>query len=870
MFKHELRCEICHTRFDSHYNIPKVLACGHTICSRCLDRMRDKNINRCPFDRKVIEYDEDKVPNNFYILSLIDGSVKGNVCIIESEKDEEQLELSPKTVVNNPGWKNTQAGFIKDDILYTAESNGFIYCTDLKTGEWWFLYLSQFWGNHFFHNPCSNKMFLIDHNGSLFQLFQKNYYTQIGKKNSWKNTAHICVYDDKMYSVETSDKLYETCLENGRWKEIGAKTNCEENLDYDVNGVSHEISENGDNGLDGDHSENSNEAIHTMNERESLDAEINTHNNNNYSNSHNFDMPFDDPLFQFNIGGFNLRIPNFLAGITNFTKTKILLDTKDDLNLNKLSSKLKEEQNYFNVKDTVMLISTKKNILISNKLGELMKLDAVTGVAKLLKKDFFGNILSYSCNLTHVYFFEKGSKTIYRMFIKDDDTDINDYVIKNLERDVKVSDIERKLTNLNLDSLNKKSYVSGDLNEFPLNNSSAYYKVLSENNLKLERTFLSNENKEKISDPHLQSINSMDFPSSDVNLEAYPNKINSEINKINNVESCLKYNPNYLQVQKFIELDEQVNPIKVIASETRIVIIDKKGDLWVHDIKTKEKKTYQCLFMLRNCHLQNSIIVGEGDLVILDPIRLSLNKLNILTGTEVIMLHSLKFLSTIKSIFSAGTKLYFIDIAGNLYNLLEAEKKIVQIGSSGICRYLIDSAVHKNFLFSIENNILYKTNLSDGTFVEIKNEYTNNYKYFFADYIQLVFISKDDIIFLVSPGESFKLKKKFYFQNISKIQPLTFFKNHIIFYNTDNRSIDAINLDECVTGEEIKEFADEKDEKIKFEVTSKMINETDKIRDPNMKAKVMVKDFPEVLMFINNTECLACITKDGLIYKLYC
>ena len=133
--------------------------------------------------------------------------------------------------------------------------------------------------------------------------------------------------------------------------------------------------------------------------------------------------------------------------------------------------------------------------------------------------------------------------------------------------------------------------------------------------------------------------------------------------------------------------------------------------------------------------------MGDGDLVILDPIRLSLNKLNIITGTEVIMLHSLKFLSTIKHIFSSGTKLYFIDVSGNLYNFLESEKKIAQIGSSGICRYLIDGAIYKNFLYSIENNILYKTNLNDGSFVEVKNDYTHDYKYFFSDYVQLIFIS---------------------------------------------------------------------------------------------------------------------------------
>ena len=218
MFKYELRCEICSSKFDSNYNIPKVLICGHTVCSKCVDRMKEKNLTRCPFDRKIVDFDDEKIANNYYILSLIDGSIKENpnTCEVEAE---EVFELTPKPVINNPGWKNTLDGFIVNDILYTIESNGFFYCTDINTGEWWFLYLNQFWGRHFFNNTAKNKMFMIDQYGNLFHIFPKNYYKQVGKKSCWRNTSHLAVLNDKLYSIETSHRLYETNLDTGKWTE---------------------------------------------------------------------------------------------------------------------------------------------------------------------------------------------------------------------------------------------------------------------------------------------------------------------------------------------------------------------------------------------------------------------------------------------------------------------------------------------------------------------------------------------------------------------------------------------------------------------------------------------------------------------------
>jgi hypothetical protein len=62
---------------------------------------------------------------------------------------------------------------------------------------------------------------------------------------------------------------------------------------------------------------------------------------------------------------------------------------------------------------------------------------------------------------------------------------------------------------------------------------------------------------------------------------------------------------------------------------------------------------------------------------------------------------------------------------------------------------------------------------------------------------------------------------------------VSYFRNHIIFYNKPSKSIESVNIDDG-------------------------------------SHKVMVENFPDVNMFICNNDFLACISKEGVIYKLYC
>jgi hypothetical protein len=769
MLKFELKCEICNSKFDLNYNIPKVLVCGHTVCSKCVDRMKEKNLTRCPFDRKLIDFEEDKIAINYYILSLIDGSIKDNINTCEDEVEEE-FSLSPKPVINSPGWKNTLDGFIRGDILFTIESNGFFYCTDLNTGEWWFLYLNQFYGKHFFQVPNKTKMYMIDQYGNLFQTFTKNYYTQIGKKGAWRNTNHLCMLNDKLYSVESSNKLYETNLDNGKWREIGARKEIpeEEESNREEGGIIQipQILLDNSSRIFVENLELSPNSSNTL---RSNDVQLSQNQIRANSATPSNSISLLDTIFE-KIG---MQVPNFLRSNSDNTN-----DAK----------KIKAIEPYFDLKDVTLLISTHKSLIAANKQGELYLINEKSGETYLLRNDFSKNIETYSSNSSHIYYVEKGSGIIYRNHFGSGDAE------------------ELK-----------------DLKEIKLNqNSDSNFNDCQTNVILIE--------KDEVIIKRANSLN-------------YQRKSS---------ENCIK-NTKFLESEKFMVLEPEITVSKIFVDDSRLVITDKNGELNVINISNKTPKKFQCMFMLRNCHVSNTIIVGDGDLLIIDPIRLSLNKLNILTGSEVILVHSFKFLSSIKFIFSCNSRIYFIDISGSLFYFLENEKKITQIGNTGLCKYILDFAVHKNYLYTIENTTLYRTNLSDGSYLEIKNDYSTNYKFFFADNVHLVFINKDDEVFLLKPEDNLKLVKKFYIKDVSQRTSVSYFKNHIIYYNIENKSIEGLSLqnDANNLNTELLEFQSKTE-----------------IRENGVK--IFINNFPEVNLFINNYDCLACILKDGVIYKLFC
>ena len=622
MLKFDLRCEICQSKFDSNYYIPKMLQCGHTLCLKCANRMKINNIDRCPYDRKQVDFDDDKLSNNIYILSLIEGSIKKENISGKLIEEAQILEFNAKPVINTPGWKNTLDGFISDNHMFSAESNGFMYCTNLDTGEWWYLYLNQFFGKFFFLAENKN-MYLIDNYGNLFQIFRKNYYLQIWKKSNWKESQLVAVLRNCLYSIEPNNKIYETNLENGKFEEI---------------------------------------IINYKNEAKS------------FIDDHNYSL---NSVF----------------------------------------------------KNLTFFISNKINLLLGNKNGEIYSLSPNSGKLILIKDDFSKNLDIYVSDKNFLYFIEKNSKLVKRMFI-------------------------------------------GEVLNYEMGT-----------------------------------------------------KINYESDNIFNLQS------KFLNIEVLLQILPELIPIKLLCDEEKIAIIDKSGELFVYHFKTLIPKNLKCKFMLRNCHLQNSSIMEDGNLIILDSIRLSLNKLNILNGTEAVILHSQKFLYNIKYVFNCNSKIYFIDTSGTLHLFTENDKKITQIGYPSICKYINDFVIHKNNLYTIEGTSIFKTNLTDGVYVEYKLK-IKEYDYFLADNTQILIINGEEVNIL-NPNDYCSVKTKF---KIEKFGPhlacFTLFKNYLVYYNKELRTIEGINLED-------------------------------------FSFKIFVSDFPNVSFFINNSKLLLAILRDGVIYTLY-
>ncbi len=61
-----LKCPICLTQFDLNYHIPKILTCGHNVCSISLKKIYGNKCVKCPQCRNDNAYETiDKVATNY-------------------------------------------------------------------------------------------------------------------------------------------------------------------------------------------------------------------------------------------------------------------------------------------------------------------------------------------------------------------------------------------------------------------------------------------------------------------------------------------------------------------------------------------------------------------------------------------------------------------------------------------------------------------------------------------------------------------------------------------------------------------------------------------------------------------------------------
>jgi hypothetical protein len=118
-------------------------------------------------------------------------------------------------------WKDTIAGTMFKGSLYTVESDGVLYSTDLSKGTWKNIGKPEFAQTKFMF-AADNHLYTIETNGSLYQVNpRKGTWKQVGEASAWKETIAGTVLKGRLFTVESDGGLYETDLASGEWKQIG-------------------------------------------------------------------------------------------------------------------------------------------------------------------------------------------------------------------------------------------------------------------------------------------------------------------------------------------------------------------------------------------------------------------------------------------------------------------------------------------------------------------------------------------------------------------------------------------------------------------------------------------------------------------------
>jgi hypothetical protein len=118
-------------------------------------------------------------------------------------------------------WKGTRVGAVLNDRLFTVETNGCLYVTDLSTGTWKEVGKQEF-GDTVLMFAAAGSLYTIEKSGSLYRVNPKNgTWIQVGAAGAWKNTQAAAVLGNRLYTVNAAGRLAATDLANGRKAAVG-------------------------------------------------------------------------------------------------------------------------------------------------------------------------------------------------------------------------------------------------------------------------------------------------------------------------------------------------------------------------------------------------------------------------------------------------------------------------------------------------------------------------------------------------------------------------------------------------------------------------------------------------------------------------
>ena len=118
-------------------------------------------------------------------------------------------------------WKDTIAATTHGGALYTVESSGKLYRTDLGSGSWQGIGKAEF-GKTRFLVSVGDALYTIESSGSLYAVDPASgVWKRVGKQGAWLGTIAAVGLGDSLYTVESSGKLYRTDVRLGTWAGLG-------------------------------------------------------------------------------------------------------------------------------------------------------------------------------------------------------------------------------------------------------------------------------------------------------------------------------------------------------------------------------------------------------------------------------------------------------------------------------------------------------------------------------------------------------------------------------------------------------------------------------------------------------------------------
>jgi hypothetical protein len=119
------------------------------------------------------------------------------------------------------GWKDTRAGAVLNDRLYTVENSGALYVTDLSNGVWKQLGKPDFAATAFMF-AAGNDLYTIETDGSLYRVNPRDgTWGKVGAPGGWKPTLAGAIFNGVLFTAEPNGCLYATAFATGAKKQVG-------------------------------------------------------------------------------------------------------------------------------------------------------------------------------------------------------------------------------------------------------------------------------------------------------------------------------------------------------------------------------------------------------------------------------------------------------------------------------------------------------------------------------------------------------------------------------------------------------------------------------------------------------------------------